>query len=310
MAAAELLEAPRADRHTCLKELQESLAQAVAVTGAELETAIAAVAGAAAQDEEARRQAGLMARLTGALAELRVHEGTRPEHDRRAGQLVAARHAEPVRPLLEALSEAAAATRAATGEISCLVAEPGEDALAGRGGQEAAGRAAAAEAEAAGAAAGRGMPSRACPAVEAELAGLEEAAAAAEEKVAALERARHDLPGRIAALETRLSEARVAGAGLEAVQQRLATVVNRQRDAAERLAELAPLLAERAAAALAAVEAHQRAVDESPAADGRPAHRHGGRTGGPARRGRQVPGVRLGRAPRAGRGVRAGGLRR
>jgi DNA repair protein SbcC/Rad50 len=260
VAGAELLEAPRADRHTCLKELQESLAQAVAVTGAEAETAIAAVAGAAAQDEEARRQAGLMARLTGALAELRAHEATRPEHDRRAGQLVAARHAEPVRPLLEALSEAAAAARAATGEITCLIAEPGEGALAGRGGQEAAGRAAAAEAEAA--ALQRTVDAeQGLPAAEAGLAGLDEAAAAAEEEVASLERARHDLPGRITMLETRLSEARVAGAGLEAAQQRL-TVAGRQREAAERLAGLAPLMAERAAAALAAVEAHQRAVDE------------------------------------------------
>ena len=232
----------------------------MAVSGAEVEAAIAAVAGAAAQDEEARRQAGLMARLTGAFAELRVHEGTRPEHDRRAGQLVAARHAEPVRPLLEALSEAAAATRAATGEITCLIAEPGEDALAGRGGQEAAGRAAAAEAEAA--ALQRTVDAeQGLPAVEAGLAGLDEAAAAAEEEVASLERARHDLPGRIAVLETRLSETRVAGAGLEAAQQRL-TVVDRQREAAERLAGLTPLMAERAAAALAAVEAHQRAVDE------------------------------------------------
>jgi DNA repair protein SbcC/Rad50 len=260
VAGAELLEAPRADRHTCLKELQESLAQAVAVTGAEVEAAIAAVAGAAAQDEEARRQARLMARLTGALAELRAHEATRPEHDRRAGQLVAARHAEPVRPLLDALSEAAAAARAATGEITCLIAEPGEDALAGRGGQETAGRAAAAEAEAA--ALQRTVDAeRGLPAAEAGLAGLDEAAAAAEEEVASLERARHDLPGRITVLETRLSEARVAGAGLEAAQQRL-TVVDRQRQAAERLAGLAPLMAERAAAALAAVEAHQRAVDE------------------------------------------------
>jgi exonuclease SbcC len=260
VAGAELLEAPRADRHTCLKELQESLAQAVAATGAEAEAAIAAAAGAAAQDEEARRQAGLMARLTGALAELRAHEDTRPEHDRRAGQLAAARHAEPVRPLLDALSEAAAATRAATGEITCLIAEPGEDALEGRGGQEAAGRAAAAEADAA--ALQRAVDAeQGLPAAEAGLAGLDEAAAAAEEEVAALERARHDLPGRITVRETRLSEARVAGAGLEAAQQRV-TVVDRQREAAERLAGLAPLMAERAAAALAAVEAHQRAVDE------------------------------------------------
>jgi exonuclease SbcC len=260
VAGAELLGDSRADRHTWLKELQESLAQAVAVTGADLEAAIAAVAGAAAQDEAARRQADLMARLTGALAELRAHEGTRPDHDRRAGRLAAARHAEPVRPLLDALAEAAAATRAATGELAGLIPEPGEDALAGRGGPEAAARAAAAEAEAAAlqraVAAEQGLP-----AAEAGLQGLDEAAATAEAQVASLEQARQDLPGRITTLETRLSEARVAGAGLEAAQQRLA-LVDRQREAAERLAALAPLLAERAAAARAAVEAHQRAVDE------------------------------------------------
>ena len=260
VAGTELLEDSRADRHTWLKELQESLAQAVAVTGAELEAAIAAVAGATAQDEEARRQADLMARLTGALAELRAHEGTRPEHDRRAGRLAAARHAEPVRPLLDALAEAAASTRAAAGELAGLIPEPGEDALAGRGGPEAAARAAAAEADAA--ALQRAVDAeRGLPAAEAGCGRLDEAAATAEEQVAALEQARQDLPGRITTLETRLSEARVAGAGLEAAQQRLA-VVDRQREAAERLAGLAPLLAERAAAALAAVAAHQRAVDE------------------------------------------------
>jgi len=257
---AEPREDSRADRHTWLKDLQERLAQAVAVTEAELEAASAAVAGAVAADEQARRQADLMARLTGALAELRAHEGTRPEHDRRAGRLAAARHAEPVRPLLDAVAEAAAAARAATGALAALVPEPGQDALAGRGGPEAAARAAAAEAEAAAlqraVAAEQGLP-----AAEAGLNRLDEAAATAEAQVASLEQARHDLPGRITTLETQLSEARVAGAGLEAAQQRLA-VADRQRAAAERLAELAPQLAGSAAAAHAAVGAHQDAVDE------------------------------------------------
>ena len=257
---AQLLAASRGDRQTCLKELQEALAQDMAATVMALEAAVAAAAVASAQDAEAKAQAGLMTRLAGALAELQVHDSTRPEHDHRAGLLAAARHAEPVRPLLEALAEAAAATRAATDELTCLVAEPGEDALAGRGGQEAAGRAAAADAEAI--ALQRAVESeRGLPDHEAGLAGLEEAAASAEELLAVLERARQDLPARITTLETRLSEARVAGAGLEALHQRLAGV-EKQRDAAERLAGLAPLLAERAAAAQAAVAACQRAVDE------------------------------------------------
>src|SRR5437764_1032766 len=157
-----------------------------------------------------------------------------------AGRLAAARHAEPVRPLLDAVAEAAATTSAATGALAALVPGPGEDALAGRGGPEAAARAAAAEAEAA--ALQRAVEAeQGLPAAEAGLDRLDEAAATAEAQVASLEQARHDLPGRITTLETQLSEAQVAGAGLEAAQQRLA-VVDRPPAAAEGLAEPAPAL--------------------------------------------------------------------
>jgi exonuclease SbcC len=257
---AELLAASRDDRHTQLKELDESLAGAIAVTGAALEAAVGALGAAQAQDEEARRQAGLMTRLTQALTELRAHADTRPEHDRQAARLADARHAEPVRPLLGLLAEAAAAAAAASADLAGLLPEPGEDALAGRGGADAAARAEAADAAAAGlqhdADDEQGLPGR-----ENELDRLEQDAARAEERVATLERARQDLPDRIAALETRLGEAGTTAAGLSAAAQHL-EAVHRRMGAAARLAELEPRLAELDEARLAAIEAHHRLVDE------------------------------------------------
>src|SRR5262249_57018680 len=55
---AELLAAARAEQQTRLKELEEGLAQAIAITGAALAAAAAAAAAALADDEEAKRQAG------------------------------------------------------------------------------------------------------------------------------------------------------------------------------------------------------------------------------------------------------------
>jgi len=257
---AELLDAPRAERQTRLKELGENLAQAIAVTGAAREAAGAALSVAQAEDEEARRQATLMTRLTGALADLRAHQGTRPGHELRAARLAAARHAEPVRPLLELLAEAVAAVQAATDDLAGLLPEPDEAALAGRGGAAGAARADAAEAATA-ALQHDADEEQSVPGREAELAGLEQSAADAGERVAALDRARQDLPDRITTLETRLAEASTAAAGLAAVAQQLDTV-RRRMDAADRLAGLEPRLAELDAARLAAVQTHHRLVDE------------------------------------------------
>jgi exonuclease SbcC len=257
---AELLAAARAERQTRLKELEEGLGQAMASTGAALSAAADAAAAALAEDEEAKRQAGLMARLTRALAELGDHESSRAGHDQRAARLATARHAEPVRPLLEALGEAGAAAAAAAGELLGLVPEPGADTLAGLGGPAAASRAEAADIEAAAlqhaADAEQGLPER-----EAELARLAEEAAAAKKRLAALERARQDLPGRITALETRLAEANTAAAGLGPARQQL-DAARKRRDAAARLAELQPRLAELDAARQEAITVHQALVDD------------------------------------------------
>src|SRR5690242_20126955 len=257
---AELLAATRAEQQTHLKELEESLAQALAITGAALSAAAESAAAALAEEEEAKRQAGLMTRLTRALAELRDHESGRSGHDQRSSRLATARHAEPVRPLLEALGEAAAAVEEATGELLGLVPEPGADALAGLGGPEAARRAEAADIEAAAlqhaADAEQGLPVR-----EAELARLEQEAAGAEQHLAALEGARQDLPDRIAVLETRLAEANTIAAGLGPAGQQL-DAARKRRDAAARLAELEPQLAELDTARQEAITAHQALVDD------------------------------------------------
>jgi exonuclease SbcC len=257
---AELLSATRAEQQNRLKELEEGLAQALAITGAALSAAAEAAAAALAEDEEAKRQAGLMARLTRALAELRDHESSRSGRHQRARKLATARHAEPVRPLLEALGEAGAAVGEATGTLLDLVPDPGADALDGLGGPEAARRAEAADIEAAAlqhaADAEQGLPGR-----EAKLAGLEQAAAGAEERLAAVERARQDLPDRIAALEARLAEANTTAAGLGPACQQL-DAARKRYDAAALLAELEPRLAELDAARQQAITAHQALVDD------------------------------------------------
>jgi exonuclease SbcC len=257
---AELLRISRAERQTRLKELDVSLAGAITVTGAALQAAVAALERAAAADEEARRQAALMTRLTTALAELRAHAGTRPEHDERAARLAQARHAEPVRPLLELLAETVTAVQAAVAGLTVLLPEPDEAALAGQGAADARARAEAAEAAAAALQHDvdeeQGLRAR-----EAELARLAEDAAGAEERVAALERARQDLPDQITTLETRLAEAGTTAAGLGAAAQQL-DAVHRCAEAAARLAELEPALAELDAARLTAIEDHHRLVDE------------------------------------------------
>ena len=257
---AELLDASRAEQQTRLKELAESLAQTIAITDEALEIAARAVVTALAEDGEAKRQESLMTRLTRAVAELSAHNDTRPDYDRRAAALAAARHAEPVRPLLEAVADASAVVQAVTADLRDLLPEPDEDALAGRGGDAAAARAEAADIEAAAlqhAVDGEhGLPAR-----EAGLAGLERDVAAAGDRVAALERARRDLPDRIIALETQLAGATTTAAGLAVASQRLA-VTQKRGTAAVRLAELKPRLAALDAARQAAGEAHKRLVGE------------------------------------------------
>jgi exonuclease SbcC len=257
---AELRAESRAGRESRLAGLAAALAGLVASTNAALETASGAAAAALAEHEDARQRAGLMDRLIKALAELSAHEDTRPDHERRVGELGEARHAEPVRPLVAALTDAEADVAGARDVLLGLVADPDADALDGLGGQDAADRAEAAD-QVAAALQHLADSEQALPGLEAQAQALATAAAEAEDRVTALERAKHELPELVAALDAQLCEARVAGAGLEAAQQRLGAA-DRQRAAAEALAGLAPLLAERAEAERAAIETHQRLVDD------------------------------------------------
>jgi DNA repair protein SbcC/Rad50 len=257
---AELQATSRPEREARLAAVAVSLAKTAVTTNETLQGASAAVTVALTEHEDAKLQAGLMAKLTLALAELSAHEDTRPDHERRAEVLAAARQAEPVRPLVAALTEAEADVAGARGVLLGLVAGPDADALAGRGGQDAADRAEAAD-QVAAAVQHFADSEQALPSLDAEFGAVEQVAAAAEELVTALEKAKQDLPGRLAALEAGLGEARVAAAGLEAARQRLAAA-ERQHGAAVALAELEPLLEKQAAAERAAVATHQRLVDE------------------------------------------------
>jgi DNA repair protein SbcC/Rad50 len=255
----ELLSLPRADRETRLKEESEGLAETMAVTGEGLELAVARVAASRVAAERAGQQAALMARLTQALADLRRHEETRAEHDRRAAALNAARRAEPVRPLLAALAEADAAAGRARDELLGLIPGPGADMLAGHGGARARERAEAAERDAAGlqhlADVEGGLPAQ-----EAELAAQEEAARKASGRVAALEEARAGLPARIAQLEGERDQATTTAGGLDTARARLDEITVR-RDAACAAAGLGPQVEAAHAAMQAAVDAHQALVD-------------------------------------------------
>ena len=259
-ARTQLLALPAAERGIRIKEVAEELAEIAAARADDLEIAASEAASAGTADERARQQSGLMARLTEALASLREHESTRAEHDERARQLTAARRADPVRPLLAVLADARAAARTATSRLLGLDCEVTDDSLAGRGGPQAAARAAACEREAAAlqhlAATEATLPRR-----TAALETLAEAAAAAAGRVSSLEAASQDLPEHIAALEGRLAEARLEAACVDGIRAQLA-VIDKRHAAAVRLGQLAPLLAAAQSAARDAADTHQRLVDD------------------------------------------------
>jgi DNA repair protein SbcC/Rad50 len=255
----EVLGLTRAEREIRLKETAEDLAATAEVTGAGLEVAAAGLAAALSAGERAKQQASLMARLTQALARLRAHEGSQPEHDQRARLLALARRAEPVRPLLLALDDAEEAAGDARGTLLDLVPEPDEDMLAGRGGAGPAARAEAAELTAA-AAAHLADDEAALPGREAALARLQQSAAEATAQAATLEESRRVLPAVVDGLERELAAARLAAATLDGALARQ-EIVSAQRTAAAGLAGLGPLLARARSALRDAVDIHQALVD-------------------------------------------------
>ena len=255
----EVLGLTRAEREIRLKETAGDLAATAEVTGAGLEVAAAAVAAARSAGERAKQQASLMARLTQALAKLREHEGSQPEHDQRARLLGLARRAEPVRPLLLALTEAEDAAGDARGAVQDLVPEPGEDMLAGRGGADTAARAEAAERMTA-SLQHLADDEAALPGREAALAGLQQSADEASAQAGALEESRRELPAVVDGLERELAAARLVAATLDGALARQ-EIVSAQRTAAVQLAGLGPLLARARSALRDAVDIHQALVD-------------------------------------------------
>ena len=260
------------ERTIAFKQIGDELGARLALAGQDVELTAGQAEAAIAAERAASERAAMMARLTQALAALRRHEAARAEHDARTARADAARRAEPVRPLLAVLDEAAVAAdraRRALGELvgptagsdlDCLLGESADAELVRRTSEDSADRAAAGLREASSlehfVAAESTVRGR-----EAALRELDRVAVRAEDHVRSLAAARDDVPGRVVAAEARLAEARNAAAGLEAGRRRQADLA-RLTVAAARAAELEPLLAEQAMAMRAAVETHQRLVDE------------------------------------------------
>jgi exonuclease SbcC len=258
-ARTELRSVSRAERETRLKEAAESIEEAVAVCGAGLEIAVSQVLAARGEDERARQDAARMARLTGALTALRVHEQGRPGHEERAARLAAARRAEPLRSLLPGLAEAESVTIAARDCLRSMTGTTGAGLPGGEGATEAAARAEVTERAALGLEHLAGLEA-AVPGLESELAAAEQAAQDVSQRAAALEEARSELPGRITRLEGELGRARAAAAGLEALLGRR-DALTAQHDAAVQAAGLGPQVDAARSALQAAVDNHQALVD-------------------------------------------------
>jgi DNA repair protein SbcC/Rad50 len=271
-ARDELIALPVAQRAIRLTQVSDDLTVRLARASEDAELASFNARAAQTAEQASARQAGLMIRLTEALAALSEHETTRPAHEERAARLKAAGRAEPVRPLLALLADAEARAgllrkrisgavggEAAAPEFACLLAESADAILVRKTGQEAAGRAETARHDAAAlehlAAAEASLPGR-----EAVATKLSRATAKASELTRSLVAAREDGPGRIAATEVSVAEARAAAAGYEADLQRQAALMTLIASAG-RLAELEPMRAAKAAAMRTAIDAHQHLVD-------------------------------------------------
>jgi DNA repair protein SbcC/Rad50 len=270
---AELIVMAAADRAVRFKQVSDELAARIAVTSSALELAAQEVVRAQAAEEEATGRAARTARLRTALVRLAGHEADREEYETRAAALDSARRAEPVRPLLTALTDAETEVTEARDELRTrlpaaarylglgALAEAGVDS----GRVRAAGKRVIAWAEA-GQREATGLEqsflheSRLFD-LEGEVAELGLAAGAAAREVEWLETTRRDLPGRIEAVQADLVRTRELAAGLEAARRELAEFA-RVGAAARDLAERTPRLAELAVALTAAIEAHQQAVDE------------------------------------------------
>lgn len=265
---AELIGLPAAERVIRLKQLDDELAERLAITQSGLELAADQVAAALAAERDATGRATLLARLTDALARLTSHEATRSRHEARVAELDGARRAEPVRPLLAVLADADRALVASRGRLRSLArvggaggesGEPAGGKAARKAGKKAALRADSAQQDAASL---RDLvhSESAMTGREIEAAELTLAAERAARRAGELDAARRELPARIEATEAELALARSESALLEAATRQRSEMVEVVA-AAGRLADLRPRLDRAQARLRAAADAHQDAVD-------------------------------------------------
>ena len=117
-ARDELLAATRDERAGALAGLSAQVAADTAAARAVLDGTSARLAGAQAAVEQAAQRAERLGRLADAVARLAEHEAGQAGHAGREARLEAARRADPVRPLLDAVAEAEAALAQARGEVT------------------------------------------------------------------------------------------------------------------------------------------------------------------------------------------------
>ena len=254
-AAAELRDLSTAEVAQRLTVLADELARAHAAADGAAADAQAAAERARAEHAAAVSDADRLTRFAAAVAAGEAHAASRGEQEARVARLAAARRAEPVRPLLAAMREAA--DLAAQAEAALLAAAPGADGEADADGL--AERAAAADHAAV---ALQHLVDR-----EAGLATLTgavlDAEAAVAEHRAELDRLaerQSSLPGELERAAAELERARGDAERL-AVLRAEHESARRRLTAAHTAEGLAPRLHDARTASAAAIDAHQRAVD-------------------------------------------------
>ncbi len=256
---AELLAATSEQRVERISQVEAELAAAATSTALVVTEITTKLVAAQTLHDSAKKQSELMSRRVDLLARLTEHASTRREHDLREARLTAARKAEPVRPLLDALDEAELNVVERRAALSALVATPTDDMCAGRGAEVLSMQAAIADRRAAelqhlvDLESGR-------PAKDAEIVEQKRAAEQAAARLAELATSKQTLPGVIAEVQRQLDDARVRAGQLENLEAR-SRVAQDQLAAAKRLIELEPLVTSKQAAVAAAVSAHQERVD-------------------------------------------------
>ena len=250
----------RSERDLRFAEIAEQLESTLGQATIDKTEGTAAAEQAALELSRAEQASVRMAKLVELRRAHDEHEESRGEHELRAARLEIARRAEPVRPLIDALSEADALVRATRGTLLDLDIDPSEDMLDGLGGEEYAASSTALRSEA----------DRLQHLVTTELAlpTMKEAHRslvaehdAARTSLVQLDEERKKLPDALADLSNRREAAARLAASLGESTVTLEATTTKLR-AAERRDRLLPLLDEAEIAKTVAKDAHQASIDE------------------------------------------------